>query len=460
MMKYATLTFALFLILAQSVTAQTNKLEGDWEGYINLNGRHLVVITHFQKQQDGYTGTLDIPQQGAKGLVLQNIKVTANDSVYFQQNLIGVRLEGYFKTDSTIVGRFHQHGVTFPFKLKRVVSANREIIYHHQAIIIKNDSIKIGGTLSWPKGQKTEQLVIIISGSGAQNRDGATPVTDFEPYAELAYQLTNRGIAVFRYDDRGVGKSTGSLEKSTIQQLADDVQTIVNFFSNNNHDVPAFTDIILLGHSMGGIIAGKVATDSQNIDALILMASTGLTMKQILHYQVKQAYQRAGVAESLIKKEIAARENLMKAILHGEDIDKAQQAYQKIFAKVKLAKEKDSTRAQYMAKIQAQSLTSIFSSPLMKSLLLYHPTDDLKDLGIPVLVLFGGKDTQAPIKYHKKPIKKALKKAGVSYQIKIFSNANHLFQKAKTGKIQEYATLKNKFVGGFIETIAEWIDKN
>lgn len=454
----------LILLFSTALYAQPFELAGDWEGYISGPRRHLNITLHFIQKDDSLTGTIDI--QGAN-LPLQQTRITDKDSVFFEfvTPVNVAKFEGIFKNDSTITGQYHQAGYSFPFELSRVegevdsTSNQAPLPYKHKDLIIHNDSVKIAGTLIWPKGQPTQQLVITLSGSGAQNRDGANPITDFEPYVELARGLTEKGIAVFRYDDRGVGKSSGSLGNATLAMLVSDVEAIMKYFKSSHDSTPTFQNMILLGHSQGGIIAGKVAAENKTVKKIILVASPGVSLKKVLHYQVKRAFNRTSLPEALINKEIVAREKLMAAVVNEQNIDKVREAYHKIFAKVQRIAGLDSSRAARLAKVQAQKLAEVYSSPHVKSFLFYKPTEDLKQLNIPVLVLFGGKDTQVPVGMNKKPIKQALEKAEVSYKIKVFPKANHLFQKAKTGSFWEYDTLKNQFVDGFLRTISEWIKK-
>jgi pimeloyl-ACP methyl ester carboxylesterase len=187
------------------------------------------------------------------------------------------------------------------------------------------------------------------------------------------------------------------------------------------------------------------------------MASTGVSLSDILRFQVRQAFANANLDSSLIEDEIAAREKLMEAVVKNSEIEQARMNYQHIFKNVQLSLGTDSTQASNLAKQQAGQLVQTFQSPQMKSLLFYDPSTDLQKLNIPVLVLFGRKDTQVTTEMNKSPIETALDSAGVSYQTKVFEYANHLFQKAETGSVQEYGTLGNEFVDGFIETITDWL---
>ncbi len=463
-MKALSTLFILLLIGIGVHAQQTTALDGHWKGSIDVRGSELIIETHFP-DTDSLRGTIDIPQQGAQGIPLQSIQVTDADSVFFEfQAGPGLaRFTGAFRSDSAIRGTFHQRGMQFPFELKRYTpetnithkKEQRVRPYHHKDLSIKNDSIKIGGTLTRPKDEQTEQLVIMISGSGAQNRDEEIPVTDFKPFAVMADSLTRAGLATFRYDDRGVGESTGRFDRATVDMLADDVDAIISEFTDGSgHN---FEQFILLGHSLGGIVGSRVAVKNKSVDKLILMASPGEPLKNVLRFQLRQRFEQSGVNDTLIEAEISARENLMKAIADDKNIEQKQKTYEQKFEAVQLAVGLDSTRASKLARQQARQLTASFETPQMQSLFFHDPAGDLQKINIPVLALFGGKDSQVPAEINKPPVTRALEKAGVKYKIKVFEDANHLFQKAKTGQVREYSQLENRFVNGFTKLIKQWI---
>ena len=466
-MKKLRFTLPILIVLIAITTTSAQQLDGDWKGFIDIQGTKLTIITHFDSKEDSLRGTIDIPQQGGFDIPLQKISLLPSDSIHFEfmAGLGTAKFKGKFTSDTTINGTFHQSGQQFPFQLtkeqsgitKKKTSEEREasLPYTQEELVIRNDSVSIGGTLTQPKSQSAKQLVIIISGSGAQNRDGEIPITDFEPYAALAGLLSTNGISTFRYDDRGIGQSTGNFSQATLDILSSDVEAIINHFRQNPSH--SFSNIILLGHSQGGMIAAHAAAKNNTVDKLILMASTGVPLSDILRFQVRQAFANASVDSSLVEDEIAAREQLMKAVVNNREVEEAQKRYRNEFNKVQISMGADSAQASSLAKKQADQLAQTFQSPQMKSLLFYDPSIDLQQLDIPVLVLFGGKDTQVTTKMNKSPIETALDSAGVSYQTKVFEQANHLFQKAETGSVQEYGTLGNQFVDGFIQKIADWI---
>ena len=464
--------FSLILLIGiftQPIAAQNNALSGKWEGQITVQGQQLKINTSFNQESGSYSGTIDIPQQMAMGLPLKNIEITQTDSVFFEFEAGPgsiASFKGMIKDDSRSEGTFHQRGMQLPFELERVQQnkpqpenePERAPAYNSEEMVIKNDSIAIGGTLTWPQNMQANQLVIMISGSGAQDRDESLPgVTSFRPFAELADSLTARGIATFRYDDRGVGQSTGNFADATLGMLASDVEAIINEFTNSSGQ--QFDEIVLLGHSQGGVVAGKVAAQSPAVDKLILMASTGVPLKELLRFQIEQAFAPANVDSALVEKEITARENLMQAIANGENLEQAQETYRQRFIDIQIAAGMNPDQAEAVANRQVMQLTATFETPQMQSLLFYDPTQDLQQLDIPVLVLFGGKDSQVPAEMNRPPIEQALNQADAPHRIEVLEDANHLFQRAETGQVQEYANLESQFINSFIPLLDEWISK-
>jgi len=460
MKKSAFILLILFLISAGFSRAQP-LLDGDWEGYIDVTGSRLTIITHFTKEDTSYTGTIDIPQQNGKNIPLQNIRTTPQDSVFFEF-FAGTGIasfKGKIKAD-TIKGTFHQSGRSFPFLLNQSNPEDKPAFpYEQQEVSIKNGNNIIAGSLTLPQKEPAKACVIFISGSGAQSRDAN--IFGFKIFRKMADYLTRQGIATFRFDDRGTGSSTGSFTEAPLDTLASDVEAILLHL--NSIEKLKSADNILLGHSQGGILAGKIAAENRSVSGLVLMASPGITLKEILRYQVQDAYKREGIAPREARKEIAAREKLMHAINNGKNIEQAKQNYIKeyksILEKIPEHRQKSLGNPDTLARNQASQLVSAFKTAQMQSFLFYDPVEDLRKTEVPVLVLFGGKDTQVPVSLNRKPIKKALEKAETDYEIKTFPSSNHLFQKAESGSASEYGRLEPAFVEGFLITIEEWINK-
>jgi pimeloyl-ACP methyl ester carboxylesterase len=456
------LAITILSLFCFSVNAQTS-ISGDWEGAINIQGQQLKVVFHIEGESGSYSGKLDIPQQGAMGLNLTRIE-QKEDSVFFtfftgQGN---GDFEGVLESDSLITGMYKQGMSAFPFELEKQSASDEpeKILGAGKELIIPAGAVEIAGTLVTPKNSGNSPVVIMISGSGAQDRN--SDVFGFKIFAEMAEHLKQHGISSFRYDDRQIGRSTGNFSDATLNMLASDVNAIIDYL--NDLEKESFSEIILIGHSQGGVVAGKVADENQEVDKLILMASTGVSLKEVLRSQVKQAYGEGVHPDHAVEKEITLREELMVAIRDDENVEIARQNYMDQYRSM-IESLPESQKAgipdiDAFVNQQVDQLVAVYGSPQVKSLLFYDPAEDLKELDIPVLVLFGGKDTQVTEELNRKPIESALEKAGVSYEVEVFPNANHLFQQAESGQVSEYALLEKEFVDGFLGKITEWIKDN
>jgi len=329
-------------------------------------------------------------------------------------------------------------------------------------VIISAQGEAIAGTLVVPdQASSTVPLVIMISGSGAQERD--VTLGGFPVFAQLAEHLREAGVASFRFDDRETGRSTGSFSDATLDRLAADVAIIVDHFKVFSDQ--KFAEVILMGHSQGGIVAGRLASLDHRINRVVLMASPGMNMRRILRQQVADAYAQNAVAAELVEAEILAREQIMYAIADNKDDEEVEAArdayiaaYKKVLENLPAATRTQIADIEALAHTQGEELRETFSIPQTQSLLFHDPVTDLKGLQMPVLMVFGAKDTQAVEALNRPLMEQALQSAGSNYRAVVIPEANHLFQKAENGQVSEYALLEKQFAPGFTESITEWIN--
>jgi len=457
------LSTILFLFMCSAASFSQNSLVGIWEGGITIPNGQLKIVFKIDKEGDSYFGTLDIPQQGAKGLKLDPITQTDDSfSITFNAGQIEGTFTGNFDSQTQLSGSYSQGGPSTPFSVERTSSSIKEpdSPTNETDMIIQNGDIKIGGTLTLPEAEIKAPLLIMSSGSGAQNRD--SEIFGFKVFSIIAHHLAKQGIPSFRYDDRGVNKSTGNFAEATLDDLSSDVEAIISHFQNAGKN--SFQDFSVLGHSQGGVVAGKVAAENESVEQLILMGSTAPSLSEILRYQVEFAYEPTPVDKSLIEKEINAREELMKAIVFEDDLAAAKAGYNHAYTELlnALPDAQKNTIPDIDAVVtrQTNQLVQVYSAPQTRSLLFHVPTEDLQKVSVPTLVLFGGKDTQVTISQNQAGIRQALEKSGAPYFIKVFDDANHLFQKANTGLANEYALLDKNFVDGFLRELSTWIIAN
>ncbi|MDB5388572.1 MAG: hypothetical protein JWM11_4218 [Planctomycetaceae bacterium] len=446
--------------------AKPTGTEEIWEGSLKVGFTEIRLAFHLFKQQDGnYAGTMDSRDQGATGIILDGVSVN-EDVVRLELKSAKMVFEGKLGKDrQELTGHLKQFGLTLPLTLKRVAKARepkrpqtpqRPFLYEEREVTYENKKggVKLAGTLTLPKTQGPFPAVILITGSGAQDRDET--ILGHKPFLVLADYLTRRGIAALRVDDRGVGGSTGNVQDATSDDFADDVRAGVEFLKGLKEiDVAR---IGLVGHSEGGNIAPLVASQSQDIAFIVLLAGCGLPGEEILYLQGAALLKVAGADAATLARQKELQERMF-AVLH-EEKDKAA-AETKIRAALKDLSSKpgqgDEKQMLEMLPLLDGQIQMVLT-PWFRHFLDYDPRPALRKVTCPVLALNGEKDLQVDAAANLKAIEAALKEGGNRHvTIQTLPNLNHLFQSCKTGSLSEYGAIEETFAPAALETIAKWI---
>ncbi len=435
---------------------------GYWSGFISVAGQELNIDVSFFGDDNEIQGLIDIPQQNATGLKLTNISAIA-DSISFDLKISPVNIAQFRGKviGDLILGEFTQVAKG-SFQLQRTMKA--PIIQQEPKVYVSgieavfyNDSIKIGGLLTLPEGE-VKAAVVLVSGSGQQDRDET--VFGFKPFQLLADYLNSNGIAVLRYDDRGVGASgAGDLENATTLDFAGDAQAALDYLKKKiNRDVPYG----ILGHSEGGIIAAMLAAKERNVDFVIFMATPAIPGDSLLFAQGEAILRASGATEEELKIQHGIQEQIFAALRTGEGWDKLHEQWLKIAWEQYNSLSDEGKKAFPDAErtinqaIDAQVKNA--NTKWMKYFVEHNPASDISKIRCPVLALFGSKDLQVPPSVNYKPMDSLLYNNDIQYNIKIFNDANHLFQKAITGNIGEYSSLEKEFIDGFEQYIVDWLN--
>ncbi len=455
------------LLLGTIGTFSQTEIDGKWEGAIDIMGTELFIVVKFTSDNEKLRATIDIPQQGATNLPLANVRYPDNhrdDSVYFELPA-GPGLAVFDGTleDDEITGRFTQAGISGTFYLNRgeieeEIPEKKPLPYHEENVLIHNEDIQLGCTLTLPFTDGPYPAVILITGSGAQDRDET--IFGFKPFRILADHLTPGGIAVLRCDDRGVGESTGSVSASTSRDLAGDVVAMVGFL--REREEIRNEQIGLAGHSEGGIIAAMLAAEDENIAFVISMAGSAVPGRDILIAQTELIFEQMGMSEEITRKQLKLFDLVYEAAETGEGWDGIEKFVRELSAlQVELLTDEQRDAVEYIDQYVEQQIKTGMAgikSNWYKFFIIHDPAEDWRRVIQPVLGLFGELDLQVPPEMNKSAMKEALDIAGnADYTIKIIPQANHLFQKAKTGSPTEYAQLEKEFVDGFPDIILDWI---
>jgi pimeloyl-ACP methyl ester carboxylesterase len=322
----------------------------------------------------------------------------------------------------------------------------------------ESGDVTLAGTLSLPEGDGPHPAVVLISGSGAQNRD--EDVFGFKVFRPIADHLTQKGIAVLRYDDRGIGGSSTGTADDTSETFAGDVASAVEYLKTRPDIDPE--QIGLLGHSEGGLIAPLVAVQNPDVAFLVLMAPPGIRGRELLIEQARLVTQSGGATDAVAEEAAQKQADLMDAIMTGEGLEEVE-AEIRTQTEEAVAQMTDEQRKalgdvdEWLNNAVEQQVAAL-GSPWIRFFVSYDPAPVLEKVTAPVLALFGGKDVQVAAESNAAGLEAALEAGGnADVTVQTFPEANHLFQAATTGSPNEYATLEREFVPGFLDTISDTI---
>ncbi len=459
------LLFCLFItILFQpipvTVIGQTSEnINGNWRGKLNLPGSKLEIIFRISADENGkLTSKMDVPLQGAKDLPVSET-VVANDSLNLTVAMIMGRFSGKITSDSTIEGTWKQSGASLPLvlkktrhvtELKRPQTPEPPFPYSAEEVEYLNpiSGFKLAGTLTLPENTVNCPAVILISGSGAQDRDET--IFGHKPFRVIADYLTRNGIAVLRFDDRGVGSSEGTFDNATSEDFAGDVLAGVNFLKSRKEISAA--EIGLIGHSEGGLIAPMVAGKTNDIAFVVLLAAPGINGEQLLYSQAELLNRAAGLTDEQVQLNRNLQKDIFEVVINETDSLKQTGQLRQLFSNGMY-----DTLDEDQKKIIETRINGV-NSPWFRYFLTYEPHDALVNLNCPVLVLNGSKDLQVPPKENLEAIENALKNGGnKNFKIMELENLNHLFQTCETGTVAEYAQIEETFSIEVLEILRDWI---
>jgi hypothetical protein len=312
-------------------------------------------------------------------------------------------------------------------------------------------NVRLSGTLTAPYDYKCDKVVILVSGSGLQNRD--EEILGHKPFLVLSDYLTRNGIAVIRYDDRGFGKSTGDAINATTYDLSLDAESVVEFIRNDSRLKDMKIGII--GHSEGGMIAPMVATRNSDVDFIVMLAGPAVEISQLMARQNYDVLKSSGISEDVAKQyaQLATKEyKVLKDKKLSIDEKKA-----KILATMK---EMENLVPSGSDEEALQANVEIMFSPWMYYFINFNPQDYLCKVKIPLLALNGDKDVQVYSTDNLAGVEKAMKKAkNPNYKTIELKGLNHLFQKCIFGSLNFYGRNEETFNEDAMKTIAEWIKK-
>ena len=463
-MRVSPLMFIVLLVLVactaepQAPEGRTDLLltdyAGDWEGTLNAGGQALPLVLHVDPEASPQV-TMDSPAQGANGIPASEVSVEEG-ALLIAWDVLGARYAGRLSDDGdAIMGQFSQGPITLDLLFERGDGVVDEASLAaatdgpdrpqtpkppfpytvEELTLTMSDGTELAGSLILPDAAGPVPLVVLSSGTGAQDRDET--LFGHKPLAVLADHLGRNGIASVRFDDRGIGGSSGDYFQTQLPRLADDVLEIMAALRSRSD----FAQVGIIGHSEGGIYAGLAASRGGEAgpDFIVSLAGPFAPVEQTIMDQVERAQDLAGLPADAKAANIALQQQIMEAAQSAQTPDKACEA-------IRLVTEPSGTYEQ----------ARLLCDPIFFSLLRVDVASAYAGFEGPVLALFGELDRQVVPARHV-PVAEEVLNDHARTQITIYPGANHLFQQAETGDLSEYGTIEQTMDPAVMDLITAFI---
>ncbi len=429
-------------------------LDGDWAGEIVADTAKLRVILHVKSGPYGTTASLDSPDQLAMGLPATIAR--DGSAVTFAVKTVGLTYAGVLSGDGAVItGTSTQGARSTPLAFSRRTTVAGAPLrpqtpkppFPYTAQEVAFDSapgVRLAGTLTLPPGEGPFPAIIMITGSGAQDRDET--IVGHKPFAVIADDLSRRGVAVLRYDDRGFGRSTGDFAKAGIEDFAADATAALNWLSTQPRIDPR--RIGLLGHSEGGVVAPMVASKDRRVASVVLIAAPGVPLTEVLSAQRAALAPHMGMSAEKAAKSQAMFDHAMAAMAGAASDEEA-----KARAVAVLIAE---GTAFGVTEANAGNAAAMISSGWFRGLLAYDPRPNLSKLTVPVLAVNGSKDLQV-LAGQNLPAIRAAMSANRDLTAVELPGLNHLLQTAMTGAVGEYNDIPETVAPAALKVIGDWV---
>ena len=440
-------------------------IEGAWEGELDFGPvKHRLIFHISRGADDGYVSTMDSPGENVKGLKVYKtsfdkgvltLEIKRSGNFYKgKASDNGLRFEGKMKTSrgympltlkpvsSDVMMRPQDPAEPFPYVQEEVVFENAKA------------GVRLAGTLTKPGGVGKFPAVVLISGSGPHDRN--SEMMGHRPFLVLADYLTRKGIAVLRFDDRGIGSSTGDFSKATTEDFVGDVLAAVEYLKG--HGWVDAEKIGLVGHSEGSTVAAIAAGRSNDVAYIVMMAGIGVGGDETLIEQTIASAKAAGVGGYMIEGNITLQRKIFSILKTGAGAQERQKQLRETYMGRVKAMGSLSGEQLKGAKAQIDEQIKQVTSPWFLYFVNYNPKPDLMKVTCPVLVLYGEKDLQVPPGVHEAPVREAFEAGGNrKYKIKVLKGLNHLFQTAQTGLNSEYSKIPETMSPSALRLIGQWV---
>ncbi|MDH6533826.1 alpha/beta fold hydrolase [Parabacteroides sp. 52] len=436
-------------LFAAFTSLSAQEITGKWYGVADLGVMKLRIHFALEKSGDTYSGTMTSPDQG--NTVVPITKVTWDTKeLVLEIAPLHFTYKATWK-EGVLDGSFSQMGQSFPLQLsreevqvKRPQEPKAPLLYKEEEVSFRNEKagVTLAGTLTIPaKGEKFP-AVVMVTGSGAQDRD--EKIMGHKPFWVIADYLTRQGILVFRYDERGVGASEGDYTSCGLTDFAADAAAAMAWLKTRKEVDPQRVGII--GHSEGGAVAVLLA--SQGIPSFVVsLAGPGVNGREVLRSQRDMLFRVSGLTDDYILPYNEAMKKVEDVVL-GAATDK-----ETLKEQVKVIVNGTPLAG------QEEEIIRQMTTPAILSLLQYDPAVFFKEIQCPVFALNGDKDMQVIAQPNLKGFEQITANGNKAVTIKKYPGLNHLFQTAITGMPTEYGEIEETISPVVLEDMAKWISE-
>lgn len=461
--------YVCIIALCMTCTAAAQSVTGRWVGKLQVSGGQLTLVLRIQEIEGGkLSAFMDSPDQGAYDIPCDSVVYSAPHLKVIISS-IGARYEATLDGE-TLRGQFMQGGLSLPLVLTPSAEEDRSVLrpqepkepypYQVEEVRFVNpiSGDTLAGTLMMPTSPGPHRAVVMISGSGAQDRDET--IMNHRPFLVWADALTRLGIAVLRYDDRGVGASTGDFSEATTTDFSRDAEAAVDYLRSRKEIDNR--RIGLIGHSEGGIIAPMVATRRpDDVSFIVLLAASGVRGDSILLLQNKMISRRSNLPDSVREASAALNRSLFAMLVPPTSDEEAlRQSMAEVLRKAFMDGSVASPMPHEEIELAISQLIEQLTTPWMREFLRYDPAPTLSRVLCPVLAIQGSEDVHVPVAENLPAIRKALTLHGnKEVTIKEFPGLNHLFQHGQTGLPNEYRQIRETVSPEVLQFVGEWILK-
>ena len=444
----------IILVLFSTIGTTFAQIEGYWKGQIDLGVQQLEMAFDIKAEENGFSATLDVPAQGAFDQPVDEATFMDN-RILLKMNAMSASYAGVLK-GSVIEGEFTQRGMTFSLNLVKDEKKDQQkarpqdpqppFNYRIEEVTFRNEKegFDLTGTLTIPEGKGPFPAMVLVSGSGQQNRD--EELMNHRPFWVIADYMARHGIAVLRYDDRGVGGSGGEVYNATSMDFSYDAEAAFDFLRSQK--LIDASKVGILGHSEGGIINFMVAARRPEVAFLVSLAGPSVSGIEVLKEQQAAILRASGMSEEMVQFSGNANAQMFDIIETSSSREEADSLLRQLVK-----------GWGYNEELTEQTVGQL-ASPWMYYFLKYDPTEAIVKTTCPALLLNGSKDLQVIASQNLPAYEKIMAEHNkTNMTLREMPDLNHLFQHCETGSPNEYFTIDETISTEVLEMIGEFVKK-